>query len=355
MRSVAIPLDDRVGEITLLEFDGRTLPVTGLVGGAVGAVPLVQREIEPLLLLAIGDVAVDHDAVVPEHVLADDDSLRPAARYVEEDPLVVLAAEQARGGVPLGGAPVDVSGDIVHVLDRGHRVVDPERLDEIAAVVLDVSHLPVGVAGAPAAVAVKAQRHVAADLLEVGRHPLEPLESPFQTELRMPPHSGLQTGRPHGGVGDPVLTVIGRHHGVALEEGGRETAVGILLLEAQRDELQRAGGVAAVGQAVGVLALRTALPLPVLGVPEDAEARAGERLVGARDHALDHGGGHDEVVAVHRKVDEMTILRAFGIDGLLAEHQWRSHDHLQIDRTGQFLGLQVVVPRGLAGGEEILR
>ena len=65
---------------------------------------------------------------------------------------------------------------------------------------------------------------------------------------------------------------------------------------------------------------------------------------------------HDETAAaVHRKVDEMTILRAFGIDGLLAEHQWRSHDHLQIDRTGQFLGLQVVVPRGLAGGEEILR
>ena len=51
----------------------------------------------------------------------------------------------------------------------------------------------------------------------------------------------------------------------------------------------------------------------------------------------------------------MTILRAFGIDGLLAEDERRSHDHLQIDRTRQFLGLQVVVPRGLAGGEEILR
>ena len=94
MRSVAIPLDDRVGEIVLLEIDGRPLSATSLCGGAVGAVPLIQREIEPLLLLAIGDVTVDHNAVVPEHVLTDDDSFRPAARYVEENPLVVLAGEQ---------------------------------------------------------------------------------------------------------------------------------------------------------------------------------------------------------------------------------------------------------------------
>ena len=83
----------------------------------------------------------------------------------------------------------------------------------------------------------------------------------------------------------------------------------LLLEDASGEKIIRGGRVNPVGEELGVVVLDAAPPTAILGVPEDPEARAGERLVGARDHALDHGGRHDgAVVAVQGEVDIPVLL-----------------------------------------------
>ena len=102
-----------------------------------------------------------------------------------------------------------------------------------------------------------------------------------------------------------------------------ESAV-LLLEDASGEKTVRGGRVGPVGEKFGVVVLGAAPPTAVLDVPEDPEARAGERLVGARDHALDHCGRYNGMaVAVQGEVDIAIFL--------LSEDERRAHDHLQVD------------------------
>ena len=145
-----------------------------------------------------------------------------------------------------------------------------------------------------------------------------------------------------------MLAIVLSDLGVAVIESADE-AILILPGDADRDQPESAGGVAPVGQRHGAIIGGPTEATLVLHVTEDTKARAGERLVRARDHALDHGRWNtDRFIGVERKGNEMALLSpsswtGFLRGGLLTEDQWRVQRYLQVNRTGPAIRIEVIV------------
>ena len=244
------------------------------------------------------------------------------------------------------------------MLGLGDGVRNAEDLDWLAGVlVVDVRDQPVGVPGTLLGISVQTQGHVTDDLLAMRGEAVKPV--PGDDGVRRAARRSSERRCTHRRVDEVALAIVLSDLGVAVIEGTDE-AILILPGDADRDQPESAGGVTSVGQRHGAIIGGPTEATLVLHVTEDTKARAGERLVRARDHALDHGWWNaDRFIGVEREVNEMALLSpsswtGFLRGGLLTEDQWCVQLYLQVNGAGPELRIEMVM-RGCRPVEEEVR